>query len=210
MAEAQPRTEASRKKALPKWLFLSPKKAHQSHSTKQYIVDPSHPDGVKSNPDAFPYEVLPNAYNGLRWARTVEGIGVSEVSKGDYVQHVKHASVIGGRGSSKKEQALGEMLAEIAASDFPFIRLTDDRQRANIDYSYAEFAEPMVCPDDVELESFESSREIKGVHHVYSYRSRLNTSRIGYIVEGFPATDGSRKVFKSRQGRYNYMKRQNA
>ena len=207
MAQASNPTSARPKTELPQWLFLSPKVAHQAHPTGEYFVDPSHPDGVKTNPAKFPQTVLPNGYNGITRERTHTGITAFSVGDHTYQSHVREASCIAGRATSELERAFGAMLRDIANSDFPFIRL--DSHTSNFDQSFANFATPLDLPEGVQLESFERGiNQLKRVCFRYSYRNRSNTSRIGYIVEGFPATDGSRKVFKSRQGRYQYMKRQ--
>jgi len=206
MAEAQ-NTQQARRKTAPRWLFLPPSMPHPGMSRKEFSLDTTSETGWRDNPEAFPYEILPNICNGLTRVRTVTCGSYVPVRDGDYAQHIKQRSVIGGRGMSDAERMWGEQIAAIRASDFPFIRLVDKRPEGNMDYTLAEFAEPMPFPEGAEKKSWDRD-ELTGIYVSYSYRSRLNTSKIGTIVEGFPCTCGCKKLFASRQGRYNHLKKQ--
>jgi hypothetical protein len=206
MAEAQTPKQA-RSKTAPRWLFLSPTVPHPAMKKSEFSVDTTSETGFRDNPEAFPYTINPNGYNGLRYPREVTGGSYNKVKPSDYVSHIKQRSTVGGRGSSDAEYGWGEMIAEIAASDFPFIRLVDEPVQSNIDFSLAKFAEPFPFPEGREKQSWDPE-QLTGIYYRYSYRNRLNVSAIGTIVEGYPCTCGCKKLFASRQGRYNHLKKQ--
>ena len=93
------------------WLYLSPTVARQFTKKDHILIDPNHINGIRSNPDMFPFDV---ASTRTARAYTCEGIDICSVPSYAYETHVKKSSIVGGRGSSNSEIAYGKILNSIA------------------------------------------------------------------------------------------------